>query len=307
MEVVASPLLRRSPHVLYTNVVEPILRWTLVQKGCALVHGACVARHGKAVLITAETDTGKTTTILRLLSKVRASFLSDDMVIVRRDGRVLCYPKPLTISRHTLEAVNGAPLSRWERIALQVQSRLHSKSGRQSALTLARMPLPMATINTIVQMLVPPPKYTIQRLIPGVEGQREAMMSHMVVIERGPDQRLPLDPAQALTTLLKNCEDAYGFPPYPALERFLPIRNGADLHGLEREIIRDALGGCDTTLIRSQDRSWWLELPRILDGFGANDTGLTATKTAAGDTTAEEFLERPSPTDGTSKETSQSS
>ena len=43
IEVVASPLLRRSPHVLYTNVVEPILRWTLVSKSYALVHAACFA------------------------------------------------------------------------------------------------------------------------------------------------------------------------------------------------------------------------------------------------------------------------
>lgn len=43
IEVVASPLLRRSPHVLYTNVVEPILRWALVDRGYALVHGACLA------------------------------------------------------------------------------------------------------------------------------------------------------------------------------------------------------------------------------------------------------------------------
>ena len=31
--VTASPLLKRSPHVLYTNVVEPILRWTFAEKG----------------------------------------------------------------------------------------------------------------------------------------------------------------------------------------------------------------------------------------------------------------------------------
>ena len=40
IEVMASPLMKLSPHVLYTNVVEPILRWTFVKKGYALVHGA---------------------------------------------------------------------------------------------------------------------------------------------------------------------------------------------------------------------------------------------------------------------------
>ena len=41
VDVLATPFLARSPHVLYTNVVEPILRWTFVEKGFALVHGAC--------------------------------------------------------------------------------------------------------------------------------------------------------------------------------------------------------------------------------------------------------------------------
>ena len=43
IDVTASPALRFSPHVLYTNVVEPILRWTFVEQGYALVHGACLA------------------------------------------------------------------------------------------------------------------------------------------------------------------------------------------------------------------------------------------------------------------------
>ncbi len=58
---------RRSPHVLYTNVVEPILRWTFAERGYALVHAACLADGEDAFLITARTDTGKTTTSLKML------------------------------------------------------------------------------------------------------------------------------------------------------------------------------------------------------------------------------------------------
>ena len=65
IEATASPLLRRSPHVLYTNVVEPILRWTFAERGYALVHAACLADGEDAFLITARTDTGKTTTSLQ--------------------------------------------------------------------------------------------------------------------------------------------------------------------------------------------------------------------------------------------------
>jgi putative flippase GtrA len=65
IEVAVSPILRLSLHVLYTNVIEPILRWAIVRKGYALVHAACVSVEGKAVLVTARTDTGKTSTISR--------------------------------------------------------------------------------------------------------------------------------------------------------------------------------------------------------------------------------------------------
>ena len=102
IEVIASPLLQRSPHVLYTNVVEPILRWTFASKGYALVHAACFADGDHAFMLTARTDTGKTTTTLKLLDHFPYSFLSDDLTIVCPDGRVLAYPKPLTISRHTV-------------------------------------------------------------------------------------------------------------------------------------------------------------------------------------------------------------
>ena len=58
LDVVASSLLRHSPHVLYTNVVESMIRWQFVTRGYALMHGACVAVDGNAFLITARTDTG---------------------------------------------------------------------------------------------------------------------------------------------------------------------------------------------------------------------------------------------------------
>ena len=94
------------------------------------MHGACLACGDDAYLITARTDTGKTTTILRTLdSQPSFDFLSDDLTIISPDGRVLPYPKPLTISRHTLVAVKTPLLSRKERTGLFFQSRLHSALG----------------------------------------------------------------------------------------------------------------------------------------------------------------------------------
>ena len=264
VNIAVSPILRFSPHVLYTNVVEPILRWSFVRKGYALVHAACVSFDGQAVLVTAETDTGKTSTILRTVDNYACSFLSDDMTIVSRDGQVMSYPKPLTISNHTLSAVNAnSSLTWWERIALQFQSRLHSKSGRKVGLNLSKSKLPAATMNAIVQMLVPPPKYMVHRLIPKATYANHATLSRAVIIERGSEFVEALQHQQAVETFVRNAEDAYGFPPYPILANSLSQWNGEDLHPQEQAIVDAALKTIPTIRLRDPKFNWWQRLPVV--------------------------------------------
>jgi dolichol-phosphate mannosyltransferase len=264
IEVIASPLLKRSPHVLYTNVVEPILRWTLASKGYALVHAACFADGDHAVMLTARTDTGKTTTTLKLLDQYPYSFLSDDLTIVCPDGRVLGYPKPLTISRHTVAAVQTPLLSRRERLKLIPQSRLHSRTGRRLAFVLAKMRIPAATLNAVVQRLIPPPKYDINRLVPTARVAPEAKIARLVIIERNHDREQELDPQEALEILFENCADAFGFPPYAQIEPFLHGLNGHDLQRAEREVVENAFGTVPATLIASSRMDWWERLPSLM-------------------------------------------
>ena len=268
IEILASPLLRRSPHVLYTNVVEPVLRWTFVTKGYALVHAACLAFGTDAFLITARTDTGKTTTILRVLDNdAEAHFVSDDLTLVSPDGEVMTYPKPLTISAHTVAAVRAPLLSRRERFTLPVQSRLHSKSGRQFGLLLTRSGMPMATFNAIVQWMIPPPKYAVQRLVPGAKLATRAKLAGMIVIERGTDEgERSLSSQEALDILMTNSEDSFGFPPYPIIKDRLYGATGSDLRPVERATVEAALRGVPATLMRSVERNWWQRVP----GFAAS-------------------------------------
>jgi hypothetical protein len=263
-EVRASRLVGLSPHVLYTNVVEPILRWSFAERGYALVHAACIADGDRALLITARTDTGKTTTSLKVLDGGPLRFLSDDLTLLCPDGRVLAYPKPLTISRHTLHAVRTPLLRRWERMALVVQSRLHSRSGRRFALLLAKKGVPAGTINAITQLLVPPPKYHVDRLVPGVDVASEARVEGLAIIERGGTDTQRVGPDLGLLILLENCEDAYGFPPYSHIEHFLHSRDGADLRTREREIIAGALRGLEATVLRSETMDWAERIPAVL-------------------------------------------
>ncbi len=270
VNVVASPSLRLSPHVLYTNVVEPILRWTFVEKGYALVHGATLAFGDEACIITARTDTGKTTTLLKILAYQRRStdqvaFLSDDMTVVSPNGMAMTYPKPLTISYHTLRAVDADTLSFRERVTLPFQSRIHSKTGRRFAFFISKTHLPAATINMLMQMVVPPPKYFVNKLVPRVKLARKAPLTRMFIIERGKPGILPIDNAEAMQVLLENCEDAYGFPPYEALREFLYFRGDVDLREREHAIIRQALGQLPATVIRSDNFDWWARIPAFVN------------------------------------------
>jgi dolichol-phosphate mannosyltransferase len=269
VDVVAAPMLRRSPHVLYTNVVEPLLRWTFVKRGYALVHGATIAFGDSAYMITARTDTGKTTTLLKILAYQRrnsdpAAFISDDMTIVSPNGTAMDYPKPLTISYHTLHAVNTDTLTFWEKISLPFQSRIHSRSGRRFAFLISKTHLPAATINMITQMIVPPPKYFVSKLIPKVKLTSKAQLTGMFIIKRGDEEILPVGNSEAMKVLLQNCEDAYGFPPYEDVKEFLYCIDDVDLHEKEFSIIRQAMGALPATEISSNKLDWWSQIPAFV-------------------------------------------
>jgi hypothetical protein len=264
----ASPLLRLSTHVLYTNVVEPILRWTFVEKGYALVHSACVAFGDRAYFITAKTDTGKTTTLLRILRATgAAAFVSDDLTLLSPQGEVLAYPKPLTISSHTLHAINARQLPWAQQLYLPFQSRIHSRGGRKAAHYLAQTKLPMATVNAYVQFFIPPPKYLVTELIATAKLCPRAQLAGLFVIEREDEEVVRLlGGAEALDILMRNCEDAYGFPPYRAIEGFLYGAPERDLRVTERQIVASALSGLPATLIRSEGANW---AQQILTTVGA--------------------------------------
>jgi dolichol-phosphate mannosyltransferase len=277
ISISVSPLVRRSPHVLYTNCVEPVLRWHFAEQGIALVHAACVAVDDRAFLITARTDTGKTTTILRLLDSFpRAQFISDDLTFIASDGTVASYPKPLTISQHTLHAVRRPNLTRRQRLGLVVQARLHSREGRSIGMLLASKGLPAATMNAVVQALIPPPKYDITKLVPTATLCTEARLAGLFVIERATDDvSRSLADDEAIETLMENCDDAYGFPPYPLIAQFLYTRGGVDLRELEQDVVRSGLASVPATLLRSSSMDWWQRVPQLM-GIALDETPVAA-------------------------------
>jgi putative flippase GtrA len=255
--ITTSRALARSPHVLYTNVVEALLRFVFVERGHMLLHAACMDVDGRGVMLSARTDTGKTGTVLKLLRTSQGTFLSDDMTIIDSSGKARSFPKPLTISQHTLRAVDAGDLSRREWRRLRIQSRLHSKEGRGFAMKLADHNVPIMTINGWTQRIIPPPKYPVQRLVP-CELSLQTMIDQLYIIERGVPHYSRVSQSQAISELLENTEDAYGFPPYRYLAQSISVGGLSfdELREKERLILVSAMESVQIHRLGSDDFTW---------------------------------------------------
>ena len=253
INVTVSPLLARSKHVVYTNVVEALLRFVLVNKGYMLLHSATVRLGEETIMLSAQTDTGKTGTILRLLQEhpENSTFLSDDMTIINAQGEAWSFPKPLTISSHTMRAVN------------------------KHVLSLPRLNIPIIAINAITQILVPPPKYMIDQLVPTARYKDTGRVRQIFIIGRGPEDEEQLSHEQAMATLLANTEDAYGFPPFSIMERAITLRSRnlrkgkkqdiSFLRNRERAILSDFLSNMWVSRLTSPNFGWADVIPeRVL-------------------------------------------
>ena len=265
ISVEVGPLLAHSCHVVYTNIIEPLLRFVMVSRGRMLLHSACVEIGGTGVMMSALTDTGKTGTVLRLLREHGGRFLSDDMTVIDAEGNAHCFPKPLTISAHTLRAVRANDLTSSEWRRLQFQSRLHSKGGRSIGIALSRFNLPIMGINALTQILIPPPKYSVDRLVP-CRMASAARVSELFIIERGHPRLADLDHDSALEQLIANTDDAYGFPPFRYLAPAINI-GGQDYHQLrwaERQILASFLSHVRIRVLASNTFSWADEIPFLI-------------------------------------------
>jgi dolichol-phosphate mannosyltransferase len=307
--VTVNSLIARSRHVLYVNLVEPLMRFLIISKGHVLLHSACIAISDQnSLLLSAPPDTGKTTTVIKCIRK-GLGFLSDDMTIITPNHESLCFPKPMTISAHTFNTAIENPHNTDDTIynipstnsnsspssndisgsraqsetsmtrshtaqsqnnnnnnnnshgGLRIRSIVHSKGGRQFMRRLGNRNVPIFTINTIGQTIIRPPKFRIEdvvrqraKIIP------KASVQSFLFLERGNKEEIvPIAKDEALTKAIENSDDAFLFPPYKDVLRYLNI-NGAsasDLLLLEKNMIAKLLEKIDTKIVRSESRSWY--------------------------------------------------
>ncbi|HET7030760.1 MAG TPA: GtrA family protein [Candidatus Limnocylindrales bacterium] len=264
IRIEANWLLNWSHHVLYTNMVEPVLRFLFVSRDRVLLHCAATDAEDGAIVLSAQTDTGKTSTVLRLLMSHRWGFISDDMAIVGPDGAILSFPKPMTLSSHTMSAVNESRLPLADRVMLAIRSRVHSKEGRSIGHSLGRLPIPIVTVNAWVQLLIPPPKYHVQSLI-DCDMTDVSTIDGIVLMERGEPLVVEPDLEATLDRLLENTDDAYTFPPFASIAPLFRIggRTEPELRAREREILREAISRAWRVRLRVAGHSWSTVIPTL--------------------------------------------
>ena len=267
IELDANWLLTWSHHVLYTNMVEPLLRFLLVDRDHVLLHCASIDTDRGALILSAQTDTGKTSTVLKLLMQRSWGFISDDMAILTSDQQVLSYPKPMTLSSHTMEAVNDEALPFTDRLMLTIRSRVHSKEGRSIGHRLGAFNIPIVTINAWVQLLIPPPKYHIESLI-DCDMTERAPIDAIILMERGTPV-VAEEPPFGFTVdrLIENTDDAYTFPPYSSFAQYIAIgsRDYAGLRDRERSLIETSLRDVSRVRLRVAGHNWSELIPNLLE------------------------------------------
>jgi hypothetical protein len=237
-----------------------------VSKGYVLLHSAALVGEHGATLLSAQTDTGKTSTVISLVRSRGYRFLSDDMTIIDPRGDAISYPKPMTLSFHTMGVAKDGKLSAGDRARLAIQSRLHSKSGREVGRSLGEKNLPIMTINSAVQFLVPPPKHRIEDLFVCAVGGR-APIRNIVLMERGEELLENVELDTAVRRLLENTDDAYGFPPFALFAPMIKI-GGDDYAALRRkeaDLLRSAIQNAQRWHLRVKGHEWAERLPALID------------------------------------------
>jgi len=265
IEISVNELIAKSRHVLYVNLIEPLIRFLMISKGYIFLHSACLSLDGHAVLVSAPPDTGKTTTVLKCLKK-GFNFLSDDMTIIRLPNTALCFPKPMTISAHTFQTAIDVAEVTSSKLGLKIRSLIHSKGGRQFMRNLSKYNVPIFTINTIGQMIIKPPKFRINDISKSFKVKDKSIVDTLCFLKNDDEKVVDIKKETALEKAIENSDDAFLFPPYSELLTYIKI-NGKSAHELlqeERKMLESFLSGLICLELKSESKSWFKMVKAIV-------------------------------------------
>lgn len=95
----------RRPHAYPLRLMREAMLRTYEDHGGVVFHAAGADLDGHGVMITGPRSAGKTTLLTCLLRATGGGLLSNDRLIVDRQGRLVAVPLPVPVARGTLEAV----------------------------------------------------------------------------------------------------------------------------------------------------------------------------------------------------------
>ncbi|HEX7817875.1 MAG TPA: hypothetical protein VF419_00720 [Nitrososphaeraceae archaeon] len=272
VKILINELISKSKHVTYVNLVEPILRFLFLSKGHVLLHSACMSTSdGIGFLLSAPPDTGKTTTVIKCVKK-GFYFLSDDMTVIALPDQAVSFPKSMTISAHTYKTAIDAlsvdnkqdeVIESDDKKGMRIRSLVHSKTGRSLMHKLADHNVPIFTLNTIGQTKIKPPKYHITDIIKEAKIQDKTEISFLFFLEKGEERHdiekiAKISTDDALQRAIENSDDAFLFPPYNDLIKYIRIegKTAYDLLEEEKKRIRELLSRIECYLLKSSGRRW---------------------------------------------------
>lgn len=87
------------------GLVYLIMEIKLLQKGCTFIHSGGITKNGKAYLISAWSEMGKSSTVFGL-ARSGYGVLGDDTLILSRDGTIYSYPQVAGIYFHSKNLEN---------------------------------------------------------------------------------------------------------------------------------------------------------------------------------------------------------
>lgn len=87
------------------SIAQLVMEAKLLEKGCTFIHSGAITSRGKAYLISAWSEMGKSSTVFGL-AKSGYGVLGDDSLIISKDGTVYSYPEMAGIYFHSKNLQN---------------------------------------------------------------------------------------------------------------------------------------------------------------------------------------------------------
>jgi hypothetical protein len=139
---------------------------------------------------------------------------------------------------------------------------------------LGNLNVPIFTINALGQKFIKPPKFNIDYILQDALLKVRTKIYNLVFLETGLEGEHSINVESDIATIraIENTDDAFMFPPYREILKYLTIdgRSANDLLEMEKHRLEEFLSNMTCTIIKSENRLWYKAL--LESSYTSNDT-----------------------------------